>query len=143
MVELIIDGQIVDLSKDTEIELTISINDIRNVQTTNTAYSKTISLPGTDLNNKIFNYWYENNIETDFNPNLRKNAEIRVDSLPILTGYVRLNEIDITGGNITYDVVFYGDNTSIFLSMNENLLSELDLSEYDHIYSKDNISATW
>lgn len=143
MVELIIEGIQIDLDYKTDIELTYNINDIRNPISTNNTWSKSIDLPGTDVNNDAFSFIYDNNIEVGFNPNLKKECEIRVDSIPVVEGYMRLNEIDIKDGKYIYKIIIYGANTTIFEDMGDALLTDLDLSSYDHTYSKDAVSNSW
>lgn len=143
IVEIISNGVSLDLSTETNVELNFSINDIRNPISINNIYSKTVILPGTPKNHIFFKNCFENNINSGFNPNLKMDCEIRVDSIPIIQGYLQLKEINKINETITYSVDIYGDNTSIFELMGDSMLADLDLTEYDHEYNLDNIEASW
>ena len=144
MVEYIVEGYSLDLGADTEIELTISVNDVRSPITTNNTWSKTVLLPATNNNNEAFNYIYDNNIEVGYNPNLRRNCEIRVDGVPVIIGYQKLDEINVVNKiPVSYSVIIYGSNTTIFSEMGDRLLTDLDFSEYDHTFSNSAITSTW
>lgn len=143
MVELIVEGYNIELDTNTVIELTYSINDIRNPISTNNAWSKQIELPGTDNNNDAFSFLYENNIEVGYNPNLKRDCEIRVDSIPIIEGYMKMDETGVIDNRIYYKVTIYGANTTIFEDMGDALLTDLDLSEYDHLYTKNAVTDSW
>lgn len=143
MVELIIEGISIDLDEQTSIELTININDIRNPITTNNSWSKSIDVPGTNNNNKAFNFINDNNIEVGYNPNLKRQAEIRIDGIPIITGYVKINDINVINGVTNYSIIVYGNNTTLFEDMGDSLITELNLSTYDHKYTYENIKNTW
>lgn len=143
MVEYILEGNLIDLDKDTEIELTISINDIRNPVTINNSWSKSIDIPGTPNNNKVFEFIYDNNIEVGYNPNLKRDCELRVDGIPIIIGYQKINEINIINGRIIYKVIIYGNNTTIFEEMGDSLITDLNLEKYNHTYTKSNVVTTW
>jgi len=143
MVEYIVEGKNIELDVNTQIEFTKSINDIRNPSTTNNAWTKQFDIPGTPNNNKQFGFLYEENIEVGYNPNLKKRCEIRVDSIPVLEGYQKITDVNDIDGKITYKIIVYGVNTTIWEDMGDFLLTDLDLSEYDHTYSLDLIEDTW
>ena len=143
MIEYIVDNQVVELGEESVIELNMSINDIRNPITINNTWSKQIDIPGTNRNNKIFGYIFDNNIEVGYNPNIKKDVEIRVNSIPVIVGYQKINDIVLEGGKIIYKVIIYGNNTTIFEDMGDDLITDLDLSEYDHLYTKENVENSW
>jgi len=143
MIEYILEGESIELSDTTIIELSYSIADIRDPIKINNPFSKTIEIPGTKNNNRIFDFLYQNNIQPGYNPNLKKNVEIRVDTIPIIVGYQKIDEVVIENGTITYNVIVYGSNTTIFEDMGDSLLTDLDLSEYEQTYTKTVVSDSW
>jgi hypothetical protein len=106
MVEYIVEGQKIELDVNTEIEFTKSINDIRNPITINNAWTKQFTIPGTPNNNKTFGFLYEGNIETNY----KKSCEIRVDSIPVLSGYQMITSVNEENGAISYYIIIYGVN---------------------------------
>tara|TARA_R110001606_G_scaffold169273_1_gene314233 strand:+ start:9367 stop:12372 length:3006 start_codon:yes stop_codon:yes gene_type:complete len=154
-VELIIgvypDQVSLDLNEDAiNIALQYSIDDVRNIENINSNHSKTISLPGTKKNNIAFGGLFDVNSTFDkYNPNLRKPARIVVDSSPILEGYLqltsikKLNNTDLQGNKISYEVVVFDDSIDFIQSLGDKNISDLDFSALNHTYGKTAIEDAW
>ena len=132
------------------IALQYSIDDVRNIDKKNTNYSKTITLPGTKKNNLAFGGLFDVNSTFDqFNPNLKTTARIVVDSSPVLEGYLqlksvkKLNNADLQGNKISYEVVVFDDSVDFMQSIGDKLVSELDFSDKNHTYNQTNIENAW
>ena len=139
------------------IALQYSIDDVRNIDKKNTNYSKTITLPGTKKNNLAFGGLFDVNSTFDqFNPNLKTTARIVVDSSPVLEGYLqlksvkKLNNADLQGNKISYEVVVFDDSVDFMQSIGDKLLignndpnDDLDFSDKDHVYNQSNIENAW
>jgi len=132
------------------IALQYAIDDVRNIDKKNTNYSKTITVPGTKKNNKAFGSLFDVNATFDqFNPNLKIDARIVVDSSPVLEGYLQLNKVkklnnaDLQGNKISYEVVVFDDSIDFIQTLGDKLLTELDISDKDHNYNKTNIENAW
>ena len=132
------------------IALQYSIDDIRNIEKKNSNYSKNITLPGTKINNDAFGNLFDVNSDfTRFNPNLKKQARIVVDSSPVLQGYLQLtavnkvNDVSLQGNKIEYSVIVFDDSVDFFQTVGDKLLTDLDLSASDHLYNQTNIEYAW
>ena len=132
------------------IALQYAIDDVRNIDKKNTNYSKTITVPGTKKNNKAFGSLFDVNATFDqFNPNLKIDARIVVDSSPVLEGYLQLNKVkklnnaDLQGNKISYDVVVFDDSIDFIQSLGDLELVDLDLDDGNHIYGKTAIENAW
>lgn len=133
-----------DLFEDIEIPLTYTILDIREPDKRKTNFSKTIRIPGTKNNNKIFNHIYEITGSSRFNPNLRKEVIIQQGGVQVMRGNMQLKSINRTHQNlIEYEVIITGDFTSLFADVGVSKLSDLDLSKWEHEWSVQNIVDTW
>jgi len=148
-------GLALDLYTDVPIPITFSILDIREPEKRRTSWSKTITIPGTKNNNRIFSHVYEigqdgwvtignTSVYEGFNPNLRKECIVMNDGVQVMKGNLQLKRIkkDLDG-NIEYEIALNGDLTSLFYDVGTTKLSDLDMSEWDHDWSKDNIEASW
>jgi hypothetical protein len=143
----------VDLTESVSLPITKTIIDIREPEKRQSDYSKTITLPGTSNNNKIFNHIFKLdratinettiNYQPDFNPNLKVDAILYRSGIPQITGYLQLNNIKRTDGNIEYEVIIIGKFANMFQDLGEKNLNELDLSAYDHEWTRDNIVNSW
>ena len=132
------------------IALQYSIDDVRNIDKKNTNYSKTITVPGTKKNNKAFGSLFDVNATFDqFNPNLKIGARIVVDSSPVLEGYLqltkvkKLNNADLQGNKISYEVVVFDDSIDFIQTLGDLELVDLDLDSGNHIYGKTAIEYAW
>ena len=61
MVEIFVNNTRLDLIDNVSIPITYSISDIKNPQSREGTYSKTITLPGTKTNNKLFTHIFKVN----------------------------------------------------------------------------------
>jgi hypothetical protein len=133
-----------DLYDDIDIPLTYTILDIREPEKRKTNFSKTIKLPGTKNNNRIFNHIYEVSGSSKFNPNIRKEVIIIQGGVQVMRGNMQLKSINRKDQNfIDYDVLISGDFTSLFADVGVSKLSDLDLTEWEHEWSAENVKSTW
>ena len=148
-------GLTLDLYDSIPVPITYSILDIREPEKRRTSWSKTITIPGTKNNNRIFSHVYEigqdgwitignTSVYEGFNPNLRKECIVMNDGIQVLKGNLQLKKIkrDPTG-NIEYEIALNGDLTSLFYDVGITKLADLDLSEWDHTWTKENIEQSW
>ena len=138
-------GQVnVDLLEDTEIPLNYTILDIREPDKRKTNFSKTIVLPGTKNNNRIFNHIYEIGINSKFNPNIRTEVIILQDGVQIMRGNMQLkNIVKFNNNDINYEVLITGDFTSLFADIGISKLRDLDFSQYRHIWNRNSVQNSW
>ena len=84
MTKIYINNTLIDVSDDVAIPLTFAIADVREPEKRNTTFSKTVILPGSQINNALFGHiWNVNtsvnssgttNFNPNFNPNLKASA---------------------------------------------------------------------
>ena len=79
-----------DLFEDETIPITFTVNDIRDVSSKNTSYSKDFDLPATKKNNRYFNHIYEITADTTFNPYRRARAILNQQGTTIFEGFLQL-----------------------------------------------------
>jgi len=98
-----------DLNSEVSISLTFSIADVKNLSSRSGAYSKTIALPGTAINNRFFGGLYDVNADfTQFNPNVRTDVVLTVANMEVLVGFLQLKTIDVNDeGFVTYNVLLF------------------------------------
>ena len=103
MTKIFIEGFELDLTQGLSNQLTFAIDDLNNLDSKATTFSKTIVLPGSTNNNKLLGNIFEfNNANftideapnVDYNYNASKSAacRIEVDGLEIVKGIFRLLE---------------------------------------------------
>lgn len=141
----------IELMETDLVPVTKSIYDVENPEARKSSFTKTIKLPSSRVNNQVFIAYFDiaNYIENDtqfnpfYNPTKKVKAVYYEDSLEVITGYAQLTDIVKTKEEIIYELVIFGENADFFKSIDGKNLSDLDLSDYDHNYTRANIIASW
>ena len=148
--KLYIDGKIVQLSESVTIPITYSIADFKNPEKRKRSSSKTISIPGTQDNKKIFASAYNmsladfgNGLGFTIDPSKRITARYIKNGKEIFNGLARVLEVVIEDGNYTFEVVLFSDFVNIIKQLGDITVGELGWSEYDHNLNLHNITKSW
>ena len=151
--EIFINNSQIDLSEDLSVPLNYAIADIREPQKRNSNFSKTVVLPGTSNNNVLFSEIWDiqvslissgnTNFNPTFNPNLKADVLILQDGNEVFSGYAKLDNIIVVGEKVEYEMSFYGNLANIFVNIGEKLLSDIDLSVYNHALTLQNQELSW
>ena len=142
--ELYINNESVELLGSLNPNLTFNISDIAKPDKRKADFSKTINLPASKRINKIFEHIFNVNIELQtFNPNLRTEVVYLVNGEVQLDGYLQLKSVKNKNGFISYDCVIIGRIGNFFTQLQDQELTDLDLSSLNHTYTKANQVATW
>lgn len=154
MTEIYIENQRVDVNDGLPAMLTLSIDDFKDFGFRNTSFSKTIVLPGTNRNNKVFGNIFDvrsanpytdslPNVNLNFNAAKRARCVVFQDNIQSFKGHIRLIEIVIDRGVIEYEVVLFGELYGLINAIGRARLEDLDFSDYDHVYNLTNIQNSW
>ena len=147
MIELYINNTLVDIDQGSNDSFSILLQKTRTDYTNPTivknSFTKTVSLPGTDNNNKLFNQiWKLDRTQWKgaFNPSYRAPFLLLENGSLVECGYVKLDSVKINNG-ITYDCTFYGELGNILYSLtyrtNEETQDTIPLTLGDLIYDQD------
>ena len=154
MTRLFIEDNELDITANFSQQITYAVDDLNNLDSKSTSFSKTIVLPATTNNNRLFGNIFEfanSNFTSDFQPNVSYNfnasksakARIEVDGLQVMKGVLRLLEIIIDGDRVEYEVALFGELGGFFGKLGALKLTDLDFSEYNHVYNVTNIQNSW
>ena len=126
MVRIFIEGQELDVNEGFSQQITYAVDDLQNLDSKSTAFSKTIVIPGTSNNNKLFGNIFEftnSNLTGDganvgYNFNASKAAKVRleINGLSAIKGVLRLLTIIHDGENIEYEIAIFGKDGEISYS---------------------------
>ena len=123
MIELYINNTLVDIDQGSNDSFSILLQKTRTDYTNPTilknSFTKTVSLPGTDSNNKLFNQiWKLDRTQWKgaFNPSYRAPFLLLEDGSLVECGYAKLDKVKISNG-ITYDCTFFGELGNILYSL--------------------------
>jgi len=152
--ELFLEGKLADTRQDLGMQLNYNIDDINKYGSRDTSFSKTIVLPGTAKNNKIFGFVGElgsnnpyeigdANINANFNVAQTTKAELRANGLLLLKGVFRLTGILRERDMIEYEGNLFGELGGFIAAIGASKLEDLDFSLYNHSYTTNNIINSW
>lgn len=154
MIQLFIEKQAIDINDAFSTLLTMSIDDIKDFGAKNTTFSKTIVLPGTKNNNKIFGNIFninarndynpaETNIGGNFNPAISADAIIFADNMQVFKGVFRILEIIVEDGFIEYECAVFGELGGFVAALGNAKIEDLDFSAYNQAWTYTNITNSW
>ena len=93
--ELIIEGQKVDLFKDESVSITDTLNNISDISKVFAPFSKTFNLPASSTNNTIFKHYYNYEIDNGYDARFRKSAILTLDGVDFRKGSIQLNGTEL------------------------------------------------
>jgi len=154
MIQLFIEKQPIDINDAFSTLLTLSIDDIKDFGAKNTTFSKTIILPGTKNNNKVFGNIFNTNARNDynpaesnfgnnFNPAVSADAIIFSDNMQVFKGVFRILEIIVEDGFIEYECAVFGELGGFIAALANNKIEDLDFSAYNTTWTYANITNSW
>jgi len=132
-----------DLYKDESIEVTSSIKQAKDIGTIYSDYTQSFTLPASATNNKAFKHFYNFDISSGyFDARLRQDAFIEINSLPYRRGKMFLSSVNMKNNKpMFYKVVFYGSVASLKDIFADDLLSSLDLTDFQHDFTHTEIKS--
>ena len=136
-VQVYIEGQRLDLFDDEKISVTSKQQDIQDISKVFTDFSQSFSVPSTPSNDAIFQHFYQNDVDSTIDHNIRRSAFIEIDLTTFRTGTISLEKAEIKDNQAySYQITFYGDITSLKDKFGEDKLQDLTLLNiYAHEYT--------
>ena len=151
--ELYLNNIKVDLNDQIPFPLTFNISDIKDLTARKGNNSKTIKLPGTQVNcalmTQVFS-WSASEVDTgisstflNFDPAVRIPARYYHNSLLEFQGVAQLSECRYSEGTWEFDILLISETIDYIGRLAKVKLSELDMSEYNHLYTRAYQVSTW
>ena len=149
-IKIVLNNSELDLKDGFGFGLNYSNGDVKDPSKRNAPYSKTVKLVGTKNNNKILGGLFDVNADfTFFNPNIKTEAKIVVNSSTVIDGFLRLKSINIDkdsyieGDEVEYECIISSQSVDFFSKIQDKDLTELDFTAHNHDLTKTNIVASW
>jgi len=143
MIQILVKNQELDLIDEEVIQLTNSIQDIRNVGEKTTLYSQTIQIPASKRNQEILGFLNNPLVFNDFDVNKKTRCSITIDSISVVDCDIQILNAYFNNGFEYYEASLLGLNNDIFNAIRLKYLNELDCTELDHTYTNNNIYNSW
>jgi hypothetical protein len=116
-----------------------SIFDLKNLKTRQGSSTNDFNIPDTSNNRIALGYSTVENVDiSDYRPSERIPAELVQNNICISNGFIQ-----VVGKDKDISITFFGENIDVFEQIKGRLVSDIDLSEYDHIYNSSNIIASF
>ena len=100
----------------------------------------------TKRNNKIFDHIFEvtrTDTGLNFNPYKKTKCVLKQDGFLLFEGYLKMIDISDKSGEISYNVNLYSEAIALSDVLSLKTFSDLDFSELQHDYQKQNIERSW
>jgi hypothetical protein len=153
MVTIYLENNELDINEGFSQQITYAVDDLQNLDSKSTAFSKTIVIPGTANNNKLFGNIFEftnsnftgdgPNVGYNFNASKAAKVRLEINGLTAIKGVLRLLTIIHDGENIEYEVAIFGELGGFVNALGNKKLEDLDFSAYNHNYTIANIQNSW
>ncbi len=150
MIRLVVQNQVtnelqeLDTFGNENINLTLQVDDVRDIESKNASYSKDFNLPATKNNNKFFEHYYNvDRYKTNFNVYKNVKAFLYSEDVLVLEGFLRLLNVVDKDTEITYNVVLFNDVANIIETLADATINDLDFTDIDHELTPTNIIQSW
>ena len=125
-----------ELFNDETINLTSTVQNVQDISKTFTDFSQSFTIPANDHNNRILQHFYQSDVNALFDYNLRLDSFIEIDLTFFRRGKLQVEKANLKNGRPeSYTVTFYGDGRTLKDYFGEDLLSDLDYTDYNHTYT--------
>lgn len=121
------------------VEVTSTIQNIRDIGEVFTDYSQEFTVPASQVNNKVFSHFYKESITNGYDARIKHRGYITLSGVTFRNGYFRLNGVDeVNGRPSQYRLTFFGAMSTLKDVFNDDELSSLSaqLVNYNHTYSE-------
>ena len=139
--QLYIGNERVDLFKDETVSLTQTIKNVKDIAKIFTEFTQTFSVPASSVNNKIFQHYYNSNIQNGFDARIKQDARIELNDLPFKEGKISLQGVELKNNVAhTYKITFFGNTVNLKDILSDDQLSGLSFSTFfNKEYSFDDV----
>lgn len=138
-IKLYIENTRVDLYGGDQITLTQTIKNAKDLGSLFTDFSQTFSIPASSVNNRIFQHYYDIDIDGGYNANNKSEAEIHLADGLFRKGYVGLDGVNLVNNQPdTYRITFYGEIVDLKKKLKDLTLRNLfeGYTNYNHSYTQ-------
>ena len=114
IVQLFVDGQRVELFKDESITLTQTIQNVKDIGSIFTDFSKSFTMPASKINNRVFKHFYDDGIANGFNANDKLPAQILLNQQQFRKGFLALDGVKMRNNKpYAYKATFFGETVDL------------------------------
>jgi hypothetical protein len=136
-IQLYVNGERVEMFNDENVNITSSIQNVRDIGKVFADYSQSFSVPASRQNNKIFKHYYNPDLNNGFDARFKADAIIEINYQAFKTGKVALTEVEMRDNKAyAYKLTFYGGIVSLKDIIGDDQLEDLNwLSNFNTDYT--------
>ena len=135
MLRLYCNGSEVDLYQDESVNLTLQFTDLQNINAATGSYSQTFRIPATQNNLDILGQ-VPSTTAVGVNLKTKIAAELVDNTLPIVRGFCQVKQVYLQKEKYAdIELVFFGGAVDLKTAIGDGMLSDLNLSSYNHTIS--------
>ena len=144
MLRLTIAGNEIELYENEPVNLSYQFSNLQEINASSSSFSQTFRVPLTKKNQDYFGPVNEFGLIPDWDPKSKVNAELTYNTIPVMRGFVQVKAIYVQKGKYAdVEVVFFGETANLSRDIGDAMLSDLDLSAYDHTLNATQIVLSW
>lgn len=146
---LVANGTQLDLFKDETIKVSNNVTGLFDVDILPSEFSRTITVPGTKINNAFFEHVYDIAVNEPylFETNVKVPAYFDFGGIYLVQGYLQLLKVNVLANKFidSYEVSIFGSLSSFSRDLNRTYLTDLtgSLAKYDHYSFPSVIASSW
>ena len=139
-VQVYIEGNRIELFNDEQIQITSSVQNIADISKVFTDFSQSFTVPASTVNNAIFQHFYQSDVDSTIDHNIRRSAIIEIDLTTFRRGKIQIEKANIKDGlPENYQLTFYGEIRTLKDAFGEDKLNLLDLTSLEFQFTAANI----
>lgn len=131
--EIFVEGQRLDTFDYESLNIKKSTKDFKDISKVFTSFSRSITIPASKTNNKVFKHYSNTSISSGgFDGRSLKDAELKINGISLEKGKMALESVKKRNGEVySYGIRFYGGLTELKKRIGEDYIHNLDLSSDD------------
>ena len=139
-VQVYIEGLKIELFEDEQINVTSSVQNINDISKVFTDFSQSFTVPASTVNNQIFQHFYQTDVDSTIDHNIRRNALIEIDLTTFRRGKIQIEKANVKNGQPeNYQLTFYGEIRTLKDLFGEDKLNQLDFNALEFAYTGTNV----
>lgn len=122
-----------------------SINQIQDISSLSSGHSYNIRIPANPNNAQVFGFLNVISVSSVVNQDKKIKCQVLQDSLVVVDGFIQIKSVsyDHKQRQYYFNTTIFSDNFNLYSNMGDKMMSDLNISELNHIWSHDNIVNSW
>ena len=144
MLRLTLADNDIELYQNEPVNLSYQFSDLQEINASRSNFSQTFRVPLTGKNQDYFGAVNELGIIPTWNPKTKVKAELSYNTIPIMRGFAQVKNVYIQKGKYAdVELVIFGETADLSRDVGDGMLTDVNLSAFNHTLNATNISSSW